>query len=178
MAVLGVYFAILLSNTPLPHMELYTCTVIGNSGGVLGLNSLVAISPLNNQVSFDRRPKRFFKIYPIKKEIYFFSSLQTCEQTKRAMIELGLGLALLAVLGSTIELFKLVKLVVDRINCFQYASSFLHELKTFGYDLSDGQLHLAVRLVEGYIINDNRGGGGGRYSGKDEDVKVGQLVNY
>ena len=80
-----------------------------------------------------------------------------------------LGLALLTVPGSTVELFKLAKLAVDRINCFRHASSFLHELKTFGYDLSDGQLHLAVQLVEGYIINDDGGSGGGRRSGNDEE---------
>ena len=80
-----------------------------------------------------------------------------------------LGLALLTVPGSTVELFKLAKLAVERINCFRHASSFLHELKTFGYDLSDGQLHLAVQLVEGYIINDDGGGGGGRRSGSDEE---------
>lgn len=78
-----------------------------------------------------------------------------------------LGLALLTVPGSTVQLFKLAKLAVDRINCFRHASSFLHELKTFGYDLSDGQLHLAVQLVEGYIIND--GGGGERRSGNDAE---------
>lgn len=66
------------------------------------------------------------------------------------MVGLGLKLALLAVPGSTVELFKLEKLAVDWINCFRHASSLLRELKTFGYELSDGQLHLAVQLVEGY----------------------------
>ena len=75
-----------------------------------------------------------------------------------------LGLAILAVPGSTVDLFKLAKVAVERIQTFRYASKSLNELKTFGYDLCDGQLHLAVQLVESFIIND---GGGGR-SGNEE----------
>ena len=71
------------------------------------------------------------------------------------------GLALLAVPGNTVELFKLAKVAV---------STFLNKLKTFGYDLCDGQLHLAVQLVEGYIINDD-GGGGGLRSGNEEKLE-------
>lgn len=69
-----------------------------------------------------------------------------------AMAELGL--ALLAVPGSTVELFKLAKLAVERIKCFRHTSSFLNKLKAFGYDLCDGQLHLAVQLVENFYADD------------------------
>ena len=79
----------------------------------------------------------------------------------------GFGLALLAVPGNTVELFKLAKVVVERIKCSRHASTFLNKLKTFGYDLCDGQLHLAV---EGYIINDD-GGGGGLRSGNEEKLE-------
>lgn len=48
--------------------------------------------------------------------------------------------------------------------CFEL----LEQLKTFGYDLCDGQLHLAVQLVEGFIINDGSGGSG-RRSGNEEE---------
>lgn len=65
-----------------------------------------------------------------------------------------LGLALLAVPGSTVELFKLAKLAVERIKCFRHTSSFLNKLKAFGYDLCDGQLHLAVQLVENFVTDD------------------------
>lgn len=82
----------------------------------------------------------------------------------------GFGLALLAVPGNTVELFKLAKVAVERIKCFRHASTFLNKLKTFGYDLCDGQLHLAVQLVEGYIINDD-GGGGGLRSGNEEKLE-------
>lgn len=80
------------------------------------------------------------------------------------MAELGLGLALYGATGSTVELSKLAKLAVDRIKCFRHASSVLHDLKTFGYDLSDGQLHLSVQLVEDYIIN-------AAASGKNEEER-------
>lgn len=59
-----------------------------------------------------------------------------------------LGLALLTVPGSTVELFKLTKPAVERIKCFRHASTFLNKLKKIMYDLCDGQLHLAVQLVE------------------------------
>lgn len=77
-----------------------------------------------------------------------------------------LGLAILAVPETTVELFKLAKVAVERIQTFRYASKFLNELKTFGYDLCDGQLHLAVQLVEGFIINDGDGRSG------NEEIKT------
>lgn len=80
-----------------------------------------------------------------------------------------LGLAMLAVPGSTVQLFKLANVVVERIKCFRHSSTSLNKLKTFGYDLCDGQLHLAVQLVEGYINND--GGGGGLRSENEEKLK-------
>lgn len=77
-----------------------------------------------------------------------------------------LGLAILAVPETTVELFKLAKVAVERIQTFRYASKFSNELKTFGYDLCDGQLHLAVQLVEGFIINDGDGRSG------NEEIKT------
>lgn len=69
----------------------------------------------------------------------------------------------------TVQLFKLANVVVERIKCFRHSSTSLNKLKTFGYDLCDGQLHLAVQLVEGYINND--GGGGGLRSETEEKLK-------
>ena len=43
---------------------------------------------------------------------------------------------------------------MERIKCFRHTSSFLNKLKAFGYDLCDGQLHLAVQLVENFVTED------------------------
>ncbi|MCJ1349248.1 hypothetical protein MMC31_007484 [Peltigera leucophlebia] len=68
-----------------------------------------------------------------------------------------LALAVIAVPGSAVGLFKLADVVVERIKCFQHASSSLDKLKDFGYDLCNGNLYLAVQLVENFITDDRPG---------------------
>lgn len=96
--------------------------------------------------SSDRR-QAIFVDFLQKKTTHFFLLLYL-----GAMAELGLALP--AVPGSTVELFKLAKLAVERIKCFRHTSSFLNKLKAFGYDLCDGQLYLAVQLVENFVTDD------------------------
>lgn len=87
---------------------------------------------------------------------------QTPQKRKKKEAMAQLGLAILVVPETTVELFKLAKVAVERIQTFRYASKLLNELKTFGYDLCDGQLHLAVQLVESFIINDGAGRSGNK----------------